>query len=205
MEPGFTLDLTSRGSDGHGPLRACDKIVIFSTVRGLKIVSIEFENVDEQVLVPTVLLVPGKDGTLILKSERVDAGAIANRKIVSIKEAVQEGYKLEFPARPALKKGELLAELIAKDRGAIVPIHQLYEALKRGDLQVPHELKKAILKHENDLKRMAQKSAERALKAVLSPEYVGESSLGASHESGTDEEKRVQGISDLFLAALMHL
>lgn len=204
IEPGFTLDLTSRGSDGHGPLRACDKIVIFSTVRGLKIESIEFENMTGQVLVPTLLLVPGKDGTLMFKNEKVDAGAIANRQIVSIKEAVEKGLRLEFPNRTSREKGEALSELIAKDIGMIVPIEEVYNAVKRGELKIPHELKKAILKHEKDFKRIAQAIAKRALNAVLSPTDFVESRPPKSN-TGTEEDRKLQEISDLFLAALMHL
>lgn len=205
MDPGFTLDLTSRGSDGHGPFRACDRIVLFSTVRGLKIVSIEFENVEEQVLVPTLLLVPGKDGNLMFKSERVDAGAIANGQIVSIKDAVQKGLRLGFPNRTSTSKSEALAALIAKDIGMIVPIDEVFKAVKTGELKVPHELKKAILKHEKDYKRIAQGVAKRALEGILSPTDEAGPESSTSKRATDEDEKKLQGISDLFLAALMHL
>jgi hypothetical protein len=205
MDQGFTMDLTLRGSDGHGPLRACDQIVIFSTVKGLKVVSIEFENIKSQVLVPVVLLVPGKDGNLVFRTEQVDATAIASRQVVSIKEAVENGYKVEFP-KTAGDRAANLAELVARDIGMIVPIDEVYQAVRSGEISVPHELRKAILKHEKEIKRITKLIAERALQGALTP-LADEppSSKEIRTEKLTEEEKRIQSISDLFIAALMHL
>ena len=205
MDQGFTMDLTSRGSGGHGPLRACDQIVIFSTVRGLKIVSIEFENVKSQVLVPVVLLVPGKDGQMLFRSEQVDATAIATRQVVSIKEAVQNGYKVEFPKSSLTNRTENLAELVARDIGMIVPIDQVYQAVRSGEISVPHELRKAILKHEGEIKRVAKSVAQRALQDAMSPAPAGTVSREVKAKKLTEEERKLQSISDLFIAALMHL
>ena len=201
LDHGFTMDVTSRGADGHGPLRACDQIVIFSTVRGLKIVSIEFEHSQEEVLVPTLLLVPGRDGSLMFKNDKVNARAITGKQVISIKEAIQNGYKLNFPIRASVTPTQALAELVAKDIGAIAPIEQVLQAVKGGELKLPHELKKAILKHEKDLTHVVEEMTERAIKALVSNE-------GAEHDSrGSDKKqsRRHQSISDLFIAALMHL
>ena len=201
LDHGFTMDLTSRGADGHGPLRACDQIVIFATVRGLKVVSIEFENVITQVLVPTVLLVPGKDGNLMFKTEQVDASAIATRQIVSIKEAVENGYRVDFP-KTAFNRTENLAELVARDMGMIVPIDDVYRAVKSGEIPVPRELRKAILKHEGEIKRVATAIAQRALQEAIVPPAT---SREVKTDKLTEEERKLQSISDLFIAALMHL
>jgi hypothetical protein len=205
MDQGFSIDLTSRGAGGHGPLRACDQIVIFSTVRGLKIVSIEFENIKSQVLVPIVILVPGKDGNMVFRNEQVDATAIAARQVVSIKEAVQNGYKVEFP-KGSSDLAESLAELVARDIGMLLPINLVFEAVKSGEMSVPHELRKAILKHEQDIKRVAKSVAQRALQNALDPAAADTvSSQEVKVKKLTEEEQKLQSISDLFIAALIHL
>lgn len=207
MDQGFTMDLTSRGADGHGPLRACDQIVIFSTVRGLKIVSIEFENIKTEVLVPTVLLVPGKDGQLAFKTEQVDASAIASRQIVSIKEAVENGYRVELPKSRSSDQSDALAELVARDMGVIVPIDEVYRAVRSGEIAVPHELRKAILKNEKQIRALAQTMAKKALENAISPKEPRDAlkERPLTFTKLTEEEKRVKSISDLFIAALLHL
>ena len=201
MDRGFTLDLTSRGADAHGPLRACDQIVIYSTVRGLKIVSIEFENAPEQVLVPTVLLVPSADGRLTFKSEKVDARLIARKHIVSVKDAIQQGLKLEFPARA--NRTQMLAEVVARDVDVVLPVEQVYRMVKSGQIAVPNELKKAILKQEAAVKRLTKSITQKALHAIVSSETTA---IPQNSESPpTLEEKELQTISDLFIAALMHI
>jgi hypothetical protein len=207
MDPGFTMDITNRGLDGHGPLRACDQIVIFSTVRGLKIVSIEFDsNLKEEVLVPTLLLVPGRDGTLMFKQEKVDASTLVNRQVISIKEAIEKGLELNFPARRPVDENALVAELVAKDIGIIAPVEKVYAAIRSGDLALPHELKKALLKHEKDINKIVKRLAKTALSAIV--KTGGESDMipqrsNQPRESSKDNE--LQSISDLFVAALMHL
>lgn len=202
MDHGLTMDVTSRGADGHGPLRACDQIVIFSTVRGLKIVSIDFEHAQDQVLVPTLLLVPGREGTLMFKNEMIDTRAIASGKVVSIKEAISKGYQLQFPERKQQDKSKALAELIAKDIGVIAPVDDVVRAVKNGDIHLPHELKKAILKHEAEMKELAKSMAKKALEAVVA---LGKSEKEPEAESPSLKDKRLQAISDLFIAAVMHL
>ena len=199
MDHGFTMDLTSRGIDGHGPLRACDQIVIYSTVRGLKIVSIEFENAQDEVLVPTVLLVPSSDGSLMFKTQRVDARMIANKQIVSVKEAIAEGYRLEFPTRA--NRTQLLAEVVARDANAVLPVDNVFRMVKTGALAVPHELKKAILKQESAVKRLSQSITRKALDLIVSPEE----STSIAPAPAPEEDEELQTISDLFIAALMHL
>jgi len=210
IDQGFTMDLTSRGADGHGPLRACDQIVIFSTVRGLKIRSIEFEDIKEQVLVPTVLLVPARGGALGFKHEKVDATALMSRQIISVKEAIEKGYELEFPKRESGTEQVSIAELVSKDIGMIVPVEKVYAAIRGGQLVVPHELKKALLKHEKDVDRIVRSLAKRALTALVRAQdgngtvvdtTVKQKSTGVVSK----KDKELQSISDLFIAALMHL
>lgn len=210
IDPGFTMDLTSRGADGHGPLRACDQIVIFSTVRGLKIRSIEFEDIKEQVLVPTVLLIPGRGGSVGFKHEKVDATALMSRQVISVKEAVHKGYYLDFPNRGSDTPDTNLAELVARDIGMIVPVDQVFSAIKSGKLVVPHELRKALLKHEKDIDKIIKSLAKKALNALVqAPDYNKTSSNAQSDPISISPVKKrdreLQTISDLFIAALMHL
>ena len=204
VDHGYTMDITSRGIDGHGPLRACDQIVIFSTVKGLKIVSIEFQHVEEQVLVPTLLLVPSREGSLMFKTERVDAKAISTKQIVSIKEAIQRGLQLNLPSRKPANASNALAELVAKDIGMIVPIDQVLSAIKDGQIQVPRELRKAILKNEKSLGRVAELMTKRALQAIISDNTADETSKVAKSKPEPSDVKELLTISDLFIAALMH-
>ena len=210
VDRGFTMDLTWRGADGHGPLRACDQIVIFSTVRGLKIRSVEFEDIKEQVLVPTVLLVPGRGGAIGFKHEKVDATALVSRQIISVKEAIEKGYELDFPNRKSDTDGVSIAELVSRDIGMIVPVEKVYDAIRGGQLVVPHELKKALLKHEKDIERIVKALAKRALNALVQKQEanltVVDSSVNQkSSMTLSKKEKELQSISDLFIAALIHL
>ena len=209
IDPGFTIDLTSRGADGHGPLRACDQIVIFSTVRGLQIRSIEFEDIKDQVLVPTVLLVPGRSGSLGFKHEKVDATALVSRQIISVKEVIDKGYYLDFPTRESNDPDTHLAELVARDIGMIVPVDQVYTAIRSGKLVLPHELKKALLKHEKDINKIVKSLAKRALHALVhAPEQNTTSNNPQIEQKSvrpiSKRDKELQTISDLFIAALMH-
>jgi hypothetical protein len=211
VDPGFTMDLTSRGADGHGPLRACDQIVIFSTVRGLKIRSIEFEELKEQVLVPTVLLVPGRGGAIGFKHEKVDATALISRRIISVKEAIEKGYELDLPSRETSDEGGSgIAELVVRDIGAIIPVEQVYDAIRGGQLVVPHELKKALLKHEKDVGRMVKSLAKKALSDLVK-RHDGNITVPIPSDTNVPaklpekKERELQTISDLFIAALMHL
>ena len=203
MDQEFTMDITSRGADGHGPLRACDQIVIFSTVTGLRIVSIEFEGIKTEVLVPTVLLVPGKDGQLTFKTETVDASVIASRQIVSIKEAVENGYRVDFPK--GRNQTEMLAQLVARDMGVIVPVDEVYRAVRAGEIPVPRELRKAILKHENEIKQLAQTIAKRAIETALTSSSTDKPPESKERKKLSQDERKLQSISDLFIAALLHL
>ena len=210
IDRGFTMDLTSRGADGHGPLRACDQIVIFSTVRGLKIRSVEFEDVKEQVLVPTVLLVPGRGGAFGFKHDKVDAVALASRQIISVKEAIEKGYELDFPNRDSETTEVSIAELVSKDIGMIVPIEKVYDAIRGGQLVVPHELRKALLKHEKDVERIVKSLAQRALNALVQTPQRNTTEVDSPvkhkpKENMSKKERELQSISDLFIAALMHL
>jgi hypothetical protein len=207
MDHGFTMDITNRGLDGHGPLRACDQIVIFSTVRGLKIVSIEFDNnLREEVLVPTLLLVPGRDGTLMFRHERVDAMALVNRQIISIKEAVEKGYELDFPERRPVDENILVAELVARDIGIIAPVDKVYGAIRSGELVLPHELKKALLKHEKDINRIVKRLAKKAISGIVKSGKDGDTvPKNSKPSSESQKDKELRSISDLFVAALMHL
>jgi hypothetical protein len=100
VDDGTTIDITSRGLDGHAPLRACDEIAIFSTNRGLRIVSIEFEEIEQQVLVPAVVLSPSPQASGYLhKVAQSDAHAITNRQLISLKEAVESNHQIVFPPR----------------------------------------------------------------------------------------------------------
>ena len=195
VDPGFTIDLTSRGVDGHGLLRVCDQVVLFSTVRGLKIVSIDFERIETPVLVPTLLLVPNRNGTdFMIKHENVDAAAISTKQIVSIREAMDKGYRLDLSKERSANSTAVLAELVARDVGIVVPIDQVLLAVKNGEIAVPHELKKAILKHESDIYELAEELTNHALGAVVS-----------SEEPPLPKSREMETISDLFIAALMHL
>jgi len=205
LDHGFTMDITNRGMDGHGPLRACDQIVLFSTVKGLKIVSIEFDNnLKEEVLVPTLLLVPGRDGSLMFKQEKVDATAIVDRQVISLKEAIERGYELDFPSRSqSADENKLVAELVAKNIGMIAPVEQVYGAIKSGELVVPHELKKALLRHEKDIGKIVKKLAKTAISGII--QSTGSDVRSVVKKEPTHHDKELQSISDLFIAALMHL
>ncbi len=208
VEPGFTLDITSRGADGYGPLRACDQIVIYSTMKGLKIMSIDFEEIDKETLVPAVLLVPprDKDDLLMLKEERVDASAIINRKIISIKEAIDNNYRMEFPGRPAVNGTKLVAEMVAKDIGVLAPVADVFRALKDGTLKLPHELKKAVMKNEKDVKKLVQSLAQRAVNGLVAGKNASRTPKRKQQSPVlTKEEARLQAINDLFIATLLHI
>jgi hypothetical protein len=209
VEPGFTLDLTSRGSDGHGPLRACDQIVIYSTMKGLKIVSIDFEQMDGETLVPAVILVPPRDTreSLLLKPVQVDASALINRKIVSLREAIDNNYQMTFPTRRDVNGTQLVAELVAKDIGVIAPISDVFKGLKEGSIKVPSELRKALLKHEKDVKKLVRSLAQRAIDGVITAFDPTDNAYRYKDNTSamSEDDARLMAINDLFIAALLHL
>ena len=151
-----TMDLTSLGADGHGPLRVCDEVVILSTVKGLKIVSVEFDYVQQETLIPALLLVPVHTGETVIVPRQIDAQTIQSRQVVSIREAMDAGY--------TMRKHEQRSPAIM----ALAPhltVLDIMKAVKSGELKIPQQLRKAILKHEDEITNLSKEQSHK--KAIV--------------------------------------
>lgn len=197
MKGGYTVDLTSLGSDDHGPLRLCDTIVLFSTIKGLKVVSVDLQEIQSTPnLVPSLLLIPTLNG-VALRHVAVDKAAIATKQLISIHEVINQGLTVRptgnEPAVPLT-----LLELMAKDMGFMPPIAPLMVAVKNGDMRVPHELRKALLKHEKEVYALAN-TMTKSLQ--LGRELLFRENSSLDHPL-TNESRKVV---DLVIAALIYL
>jgi uncharacterized protein YyaL (SSP411 family) len=89
--------------------------------------------------------------------------------------------------------------------GVLVPVDEVYRAVRAGEIPVPRELRKAILKHENEIKQLTQSIAKRAIETALTSSSTDKQPAKKERTKLSQDERKLQSISDLFIAALLHL